>query len=95
MNDIAKQIERLLKEYAKELGNELELDNFKGYAMERIEFLASIRGEAGFGLAVEQEAINILVYSGTGVVNAADIIDAKLLAFLRGALAIAAETLGA
>lgn len=91
--NIAKQLEQMLKDYARELSQELEFEGVEAYAQERIAHLASIRTQPGYSLAVGAEAINVLAKTSLTAVDAADATDAKLLAFLRGALAMAVEAL--
>lgn len=93
MIEIAERLEKMLKAYAAELSDELEFDDVKYYSLQRMKHLASISDEPGYELAVEQEALNVLVHTSTTVVDAADATDAKLLAFLRGALSLGAEAL--
>lgn len=88
--DIKDQLLDLLKQAAKEAGEEIDLDGLGDYALERAEHLANCYGEPGFSEAVEAEADNVRLMAGIAAVEAGRVADAKLQGMVAGALRIVA-----
>jgi len=82
-----------LKAQAAEVGQDLADtgEALAVYTAERLDHLALIAGEAGFEEAVVAERDNVALKATTDAVTEADAIDARVMAVLRGGLALAAR----
>ncbi len=94
-DQIAEEFIALLKQHAQEIGQELkgDLEAVKQYAAERISHLSTIVGQAGFIEALKAERDSIALRAASAAVGRADAIDARVLSFIQGALAIGARAL--
>lgn len=83
----------LLREQAKELGLQIEeiSDEARVYTAARLDYLATLVGQAGYDLAAGREALNILGIVAGRAVDTADAVDARWWFWASGALAFAAR----
>lgn len=95
MMNIAEELERLLKDAAKETGHD-----FKGkllettiYAAERTAYLSTLVGQPGFEEAVRAERDNVALKGGISTVAGADRADARLVGIIQGVLFLGARAL--
>ena len=70
-------------------------DRVADYAVEQAKQLVPLVADAGFMLAVEAAAQNVLMRSGLRLVASADASDARFVGLLEGGLAIGARALAA
>jgi hypothetical protein len=93
---LADEFVAALKDTAADIRVELKGDliEVRDYVANRMSYLASIRGDAGFYEAVEDEAVNILLESAGAAVLRADALDERLQALAKGLLSMAARAAG-
>ena len=93
--NVADELERLLKDAAKETGRDLKanLAEVTLYAAERTAYLSTLVGQPGFEEAVRAERDNVTLKSGIASVKAADAADARVVGIIQGVLFLGARAL--
>lgn len=93
--NVADELERLLKDAAKETGRDLRgnLAAVTLYAAERTAYLSTLVGQPGFEEAVRAERDNVALKGGIASVKAADAADARIVGIIQGVLFLGARAL--
>lgn len=92
-NDIARDVQTLLRDSLRELQADLQLDlaDLATYTAQRTAHLSTIAGLPGFDEAVIAERDAIALRAGINAVNAADKVDSRLIGLLHGVLFLGAK----
>ena len=93
--NLAQEFERSVRDTADRLGITLKegSEEIQAYAAERMLHLSSIVDEPGYSEALVAEGINVALMAAGEAVEAADAVDAELVGFVTGALALGARAL--
>lgn len=95
MMNVGDELERLLKDAAKETGRDLQFNTVAvaAYAAERTAYLSTLVGQPGFEEAVRAERDNVALKAGLTAVATADAADARLIGIIQGVLFLGARSL--
>lgn len=93
--NVADELDRLLKDAAKESGRELKfnLAEVTMYAAERTAYLSTLVGQRGFEEAVRAERDNVALRAGIASVRTADAADARVVGIIQGVLFLGARVM--
>ena len=95
LKEIGQDFVDLAISQAKDAGLALrdDLEAVRIYAAERLAHLASCVGQPGYAEAVSIEANNVAMQAAIKSIDAADEVDARIIALLSGALAVGAKAI--
>lgn len=94
-NTLAADLGVQLSTTANRLGLTLQgnADAWRAYAAERMLHLSTIVGEAGYGEALQAEAVNVAMRAAGSAVDSADALDREIIGTIAGGLAVGARAL--